>query len=102
MSMFTTRVELHNATWEDYETLHTAMESAGFSRTITSDDGITYQLPTAEYNVVGNYTIQQVFDAAWTAAGSVGKKYAVLVSEAAKRRWNGLSVVTSPKAYSYR
>ncbi len=34
MAKFTTRVELHNATGEDYNTLHDAMESVGFSRLI--------------------------------------------------------------------
>ncbi len=35
MAAFTTRVELHSAGYEDYETLHAAMEAEGFSRTIT-------------------------------------------------------------------
>ncbi len=56
MAAFTTRVELHSAGYEDYETLHAAMEAEGFSRTITSGDNITYHLPTAEYNRSGNLT----------------------------------------------
>lgn len=56
MARFTTRVELHYADDDDYETLHAAMEDEGFYRTITSDDGIAYHLPTAEYNRDGNLT----------------------------------------------
>jgi hypothetical protein len=44
MALFTTRVELHNASYSDYETLHAAMERRGFSRRITSDSGKTYRL----------------------------------------------------------
>ena len=54
MSQFTTRVELHDADSADYEELHEEMEKRGFTRTVTSSDGITYQLPTAEYNYEGS------------------------------------------------
>ena len=48
MSQFTVRVELHDAQWADYDTLHAAIEQCGFSRLITSDAGQTYQLPWAD------------------------------------------------------
>jgi hypothetical protein len=47
------RIELHDALWPDYDTLHAAMEHQGFSRLITGDDGRTYQLPWAEYDGAG-------------------------------------------------
>ena len=63
MAQFTTRVELHRATGEDYSSLHSAMEYQGFSRTIRSDDGIIYILPTAEYDRAGdNLTRTQVLN----------------------------------------
>ncbi len=60
---YTTRVELHYATDDDYESLHDAMAREGFSRQITSNDGVTYHLPTAEYNYEGNRSRSQVLDA---------------------------------------
>lgn len=95
MALFTTRVELHNASYSDYETLHAAMERRGFSRQITSDSGKTYHLPTAEYNRDGALTRQQVLDSAKAAATETGKKFAVLVSEADGRTWVGLQEVSA-------
>ena len=94
MGLFTVRVELHNATWPtDYQTLHIAMTKAGFSNLVKADSGVVYQLPTAEYNSEGNYTIQQIQNAANNAASSVGRRYAVLVTEGVKRLWTGLQPV---------
>ena len=95
MPAFTTRVELHAATYSDYETLHAAMARRGFSRLITSDDGATYQLPTAEYNRAGDLTAQQVLEAAKAAASETGKSFAVLVTESSRRMWYGLAQVQS-------
>jgi photosystem II stability/assembly factor-like uncharacterized protein len=93
MPSFTTRVELHQATYQDYENLHSAMSEAGFSRYITSDDGNTYHLPTAEYDRSGILTRSQVLSQAKAAANSTGKSNAVLVTESAGRTWNGLTKV---------
>ncbi|MGH7243424.1 MAG: hypothetical protein ACREJD_08420 [Phycisphaerales bacterium] len=90
MANFTVRVELHGADDSDYESLHEEMESAGFSRTIKSDDGLWYRLPPAEYVCSGNYTRADVLAAAETAAKTTGKKSAILVTESAGRRWSGL------------
>jgi hypothetical protein len=88
---YTTRVELHDATWSDYETLHSAMAAKGFSRQITSDDGATYDLPTAEYNYEGTTPLDQVLEKAKTAAATTGRKYSVLVTESKARKWHNLS-----------
>lgn len=90
MAAFTTRVELHNARESDYVTLHQAMERQGFSRYVTSNDGITYHLPTAEYNRAGDLTRSQVLADAKVAATSTGRSYAVLVTESRGRSWEGL------------
>ena len=90
MPSFTTRVELHQASYQDYENLHAAMEDAGFSRFITSDDGQTYHLPMAEYDRSGNLTRSQVLNQAKAAAASTGKNSAILVTESTGRRWSGL------------
>lgn len=91
MARFTTRVELHSAsTVEDYDTLHEQMEARGFTRTIENSEGVTYHLPWAEYNCVVDNPIAEVLAAAEAAAAATGKKYAVLVTEATRRRWSGL------------
>jgi hypothetical protein len=37
MPQFTVRVELHEAKWGDYDTLHAAMAKKGFSRLIVGN-----------------------------------------------------------------
>lgn len=90
MATFTTRVELHEASYEDYERLHSTMEAEGFSRTITSSDNVTYHLPTAEYNRSGNLDRDQVLESAKRAASKTQRRYAVLVTESDGRKWHGL------------
>lgn len=91
MAAFTTRVELHHANEDDYETLHAAMEQRGFSRFITGDGGTTYHLPTAEYDYDGSTTRSAVLALAKAAANETNRKYAVLVTEAKGRTWYGLA-----------
>lgn len=90
MSQFTTRVELHDADAADYEELHEEMRTRGFTRTITSGDGTTYQLPTAEYNFEGSAERSDVLRKARAAAASVKESYEVLVTESNGRTWWGL------------
>lgn len=90
MADFTVRVELHEANYADYTTLHAAMEQKGFSRLITSDKGNTYHMPWAEYNGSANLTSSEVRDIARSAANTTGKKNAVFVTEAQSRAWVGL------------
>ncbi len=91
MTSFTTRVELHDATWSDYENLHKQMKQQGFSQTIRSDDGIVYDLPPAEYNMVANITRNDVIERAKTAVAATKNSGAILVTESAGRIWHGLS-----------
>lgn len=90
MAAFTTRVELHGADYDDYEILHAAMERRGFSRFIKSGDGITYHLPTAEYNYIGSKTSDEILALSRAAAAETRKKYSVLVTESSGRKWYGL------------
>ena len=93
MATFMTRVELHNASYSDYESLHTAMETEGFERTITSSDGVVYNLPTAEYYRSANFSKQQILDSAKRAAAATKKTFAVVVTESNGVMWSGLSQV---------
>ncbi len=93
MTSYTTRVELHNASSADYQHLHAAMQAQGFSRTIVSDKGIRYQLPTAEYNLEGSLTRADVLARAKVAAAKVKPSFEVLVTESDGRTWHGLPTV---------
>jgi hypothetical protein len=90
---FTTRVELHSATYFDYETLHSAMRKEGFSRIITSDDGVSYHLPTAEYNLSEYVSRSEVLERAKRAARVTQKSASILVSESTGRTWHNLEPV---------
>jgi hypothetical protein len=89
MARFTVRIELHDATREKYTKLHEQIFLQGFTDFIEIEDG-TYQLPPAEYNFEGNIGRDDVLKKAKTAASSVVKKYAVLVTESTGRTWYGL------------
>lgn len=90
MADFTTRVELHSATYADYEILHAAMQYEGFLRLIKADTGVWYHLPTAEYECSGLVTINQVIATAQRAAAKTSRTSSVLVTEAKQRMWSGL------------
>jgi len=90
MTNFTTRIELHDASDEDYEKLHDAMEADGFSRTIVGSDGTLYELPPAEYNFShATMTAGEVREKAHAVAKTVKRDPAVLVTSGT-RSWQGL------------
>ena len=93
MAKYLVRVELHRAGPDDYESLHSAMESAGFSRTIRGNDGVECYLPTAEYFCEGKYSATGVRDAAQKAAASVWSSFSVIVAEGSVLAWVGLAAV---------
>lgn len=94
MAKFTVRVELHHAAADDYEQLHTAMEGAGFSMTIKSNDGKVYHLPTAEYRYASKTEeASDVRDKAFDIAKTIKPNPAVLVTEASSSSWRGLKEV---------
>ena len=92
MAMFMTRVELHDATRNDYTELHGAMQKQGFRLSIIGGDGVTYALPPAEYWYDGTISRSDVLKKAKTAAGSVKRSYAAVVTEAVGSIWCGLKV----------
>ena len=78
---YMTRVELHDAVSADYTKLHEAMARQGFERTVCSDDGKTYQLPTAEYAYSGSASLSDVYAKASAAAATVKPGSWILVSK---------------------
>lgn len=94
MPYFTVRVELHGAQSEHYERLHEAMQKGGFSRTITSDAGTTYNLPWAEYDYTSTGSPQSVGEKAKAIANTIISN-GVFVTQSAGRWWKGLDVVST-------
>lgn len=92
MLQFTVRIVLHNATSEDYAKLEIAMSSVGFIDTIVSDNGQTYVLPDAEYQGVAA-DIDTAFQLATTAVSTVGRNYAIFISETVRWTYIGLQQV---------
>jgi hypothetical protein len=102
VSKFTTRVQLNGTpSWDDYNNLHAAMRSKGFTQTIESDDEIEYHLPHAEYNREGTMTRNQVLEDAKQAAASVWDDSSILVTESAGRTWHNLRKVDA-RSSAYR
>ena len=98
MAMFITRVELHDATYQDYVNLHSYMGQQGFTTTIRGDNGYWYQLPPAEYHLTANCTASQARDKAAAAAQRTSKKFAVLASEYTSAAWTGLNFAAARAA----
>jgi len=93
MANYLVRVELHGATWDDYEALHAEMADRGFSREITGDTGQSYQLPTAEYVIHSGAALEGVRALAGEAAKATGRKFGVIVAEYSRSAWTGLAYV---------
>ncbi|HDR8930285.1 hypothetical protein [Burkholderia vietnamiensis] len=82
MPNFVTRIELHDATWENYDDLHTRMEGYGFSRTIPGINGERYTLPTATYyGESDTMTGREVLELARQAANATGKANSVITTQ---------------------
>lgn len=87
MPKFTTRIELRQATQEDYEKLDAAMINEGFTKILISDDSGMFLLPQGEYNIDQKAVIKEIFQLAEKAANSTGKKNWILTSETINRMW---------------
>lgn len=90
MARYTVRVELHNATWQNYVDLAKHMAGEGMVDVIQADNGVRYKMPPAEYNYEGPANRKQVLDKAKMCAAKVVRSYAVFVTESNGRLWDGL------------
>lgn len=87
MAKFITRVELHGALEGDYDRLHREMGLRKFTRTIVSDQGDTYRLPSAEYFLSSELSVTQVRNLASEAATATGRGHWVLTSQYEAAAW---------------
>ncbi|MGZ9027391.1 MAG: hypothetical protein ACXW2U_08975 [Telluria sp.] len=90
MTAFSIRVELHDATSADYAKLADRLAAREVVDVIRNDKGELFKLPPAEYNFEGNATLDNVYEAVCTITATIGRKYAVVVTQAARRMWCNL------------
>lgn len=92
---FTVRIVLLDTEndWEIYDKLHKAMEKEGFSKTIIGNNGKEYHLPDAEYNLIGEYSAENVMNMSKRAAATTGREYSVLITPSSGRYWHNLKPV---------
>lgn len=93
MSSFTIRVELHGASADQYELLHTMMNLQGFKRTIagtnTSGAPGVWKLPSGEYDYSSDdESAAQVRDKAKIIGDAIKRGAWVLVTKVAERSWS--------------
>lgn len=79
MSQFIARIELQSANDRDYEILRMKMLALGFAGSIRADNGVEYQLPTAEFIIDGNYSLTQVYDMVERATRGLRRQSVILV-----------------------
>jgi hypothetical protein len=89
MSLFIIRIELHDAADADYQSLHKAMETFVFKRTITRWDE-EYQLPAAMYSIIADESLDQIFENARVAALITKKQFTIMVTRDGESRFQGL------------
>lgn len=91
MANYIARVELHAASYDDYEVLHAQMKKQGYSRAIVGDNNLTYQLPTGTYVLSSNISAQDALNRAGEAANATSKTSAIIVADWNAARWRGLA-----------
>jgi len=89
MTRFLVRIELHDASRDEYQDLYEKLAVHGFVDEIISENG-KWQLPPAEYLYEGESTTKQVWKIANTVAHEVVKKCAVFVVRSAGITFSGL------------
>lgn len=100
MTRFITRIELHNADSDDYETLHKEMAIEGFEKTIKSYKGEEFHLLDAEYYYtkpveikINEHDYETVLKKAMKAANKTNKSFRAITSRTDGSHWHNLKLV---------
>jgi hypothetical protein len=93
MAKYIARVELHAASYANYEFLHLQMAQRGFTRTVAGVNHTVYQLPTGTYFIASDIPLREVLNKAVAAANATLKSSAVIVAEWREAMWQGLTAV---------
>lgn len=89
------RVELHHAQKHHYVDLHHRLAKIGVTDVIDGRQNTRWRLPPAEYTYTGAADIEEVLKAVKSVANSVILSNAVVVTEAANWRADGLQQLSS-------
>jgi hypothetical protein len=84
------RVEMHGATYADYERLHSLLAAKSVTNFIWGDNKVRYRLPTAMYTYSGTENLDQVRAAVVQIAAVVKPKPSVIVTVSGASAWEGL------------
>ena len=95
MAKYIAKVELHAASYANYDFLCLQMAQRGFTRTIAGANHTVYQLPIGTYFIDSDASLQEVLNRAVAAANATLKSSAVLVAECREAMWQGLTVARS-------
>ena len=90
------RVELHSASYADYENLHIYMQQRGYARVVKGSDHKTYQLPNGTY-VGSSSSPAAALQSAVAAANATGKTSSVIVADWKSANWHGLPVARAAR-----
>jgi hypothetical protein len=92
MAQYIIRVELKDASYQDYELLHKEMADRQFYKQIEDDQtGIWYRLPQAEYHYKGSIDDRKlILDGVAEAISVTGRKFEILITTAKGIIWSGL------------
>lgn len=91
MPYFTIRVELETDNQNDYILLADQLIHFNMYTFIESEDGKPYYLPTGEFRLQGDFTLQQVLDRTILATKQFLKNCKILVTESNGTAWTGLT-----------
>lgn len=91
-----TRVELQNASDNQYELLHEQMAKQGFIRTVTGDDGKVFNLPRAEYRYISELPLSTINAKAITAISLSGANGRCITVEYNSSAWYNLEPKQKP------
>ncbi len=81
MTDFTTRIELQDASVDDYTALDQAMTGANFSKTVRSARGQEYKLPHGTYfSQAFGMSAMDVRNLAASAASRTGRRYDIVTT----------------------
>jgi hypothetical protein len=94
MSMYSVRVQLEGASWDDYIDLDQYLSSIGIIDVITGDSGVRYKMSPGEYNYAGSKTFDQIYSDVVACVRLVAKKpFAVTVAQVTQWQWVGLQIL---------
>ncbi len=92
MSKFISRVELNNATLNEFSLFHDTMSDLGFSQELPIENGDIYRLPRATYRIVKDVVIRDILNLIKQALKTINKTAEIFVVKYTDSDWDGLDL----------